>query len=199
MNLSEIHEFYALRAAIRRRDHDAGNLKVKGFAYRNHYDFLLREGTQYVPSPLSSLPQLAPRQCFFNALLTAIVQGLPYVEGMAFSPFQDAAWHHAWNVDERGQVVDRTWGVGRAYLGVEFSAQRANEATWDGDASVLQDPRHELLRSPWVREDSPGRVDGLLEKMASDALGEPGSGLGDRSVAEVVAGYRRMAVGRFAA
>jgi hypothetical protein len=63
-------------------------------------------------------------KCFANAQATAHEAGLRYVEGFA-GPSRAGPWTlHAWNADQRGRVIDPTWGddPGRAgrYLGVEF-------------------------------------------------------------------------------
>ncbi len=193
MNPTE-HE---LIAHVRLLDRQAGNLKRRGFAYRNYYDFLAREGAFFAPADCSL--RLAPRQCFFNALLLAIVRGFPYVEGMGIGPHGGPPHHHAWNLDGVGRVIDPTWQRGRGYLGVQFSAERANIATWDRDASVLQDPTHALLRDLWVPEPSPGHVGDLLRKIASDALSDPETapGFAEHGVTDVdalVDLYYRMAV-----
>lgn len=137
-----------------------------GYAYRNAYDFVAREGKWYRPS-ITHLKQGRPRACFGNAIDMAVVHGLAYVEGYATNDLVGGLpVHHAWNVDPMGNLHDVTWGYwsklgqhalpqGAAYLGVEFSLERADDATWNGDATVLDDHRRHwpILREPWKGED----------------------------------------------
>lgn len=146
---------------------ERADLRKRDYAYASRYDFVLQEGTWYdAPTEPHGYPQGAPRMCFGNAIDAAVLHGLRYVEGYAASAVvPDMPIHHAWNLDPDGQLVDVTWGawdgtgrcvvpVGAAYLGVEFSVERADEATWDGDASVLDDFRRDwpLFRVPWRGE-----------------------------------------------
>jgi len=58
------------------------------------------------------------RQCYKNATWMAITnRNLIYCEGYALNLIPVL---HAWCMDESGAVVDPTWGVGRAYMGVAF-------------------------------------------------------------------------------
>jgi hypothetical protein len=62
---------------------------------------------------------------------------------------------HAWCEDQTGCPVEVTWPwPGRAYRGCRFDAGRADDATWDGDANVLDDSYRgwPLLREPWRGE-----------------------------------------------
>lgn len=58
-----------------------------------------------------------------------------------------------WDAPGKLRQWDRVWALG--YLGVVFSAERADVATWTNDATVLDDPDHgwPLLRQPWKGED----------------------------------------------
>lgn len=197
MNVTE----FELQATLRRLDRRGDDLKRRGYAYRNEYEFLLREGRFYKPGPHPpAIAQQAPRQCFYNAMLIAAVHDVPIVEGMAIGPLGGPPCHHAWNLSADDRAIDTTWGrPGLAYLGVRFSAWRANDATWHGDASILQDHARNMpvLREPWVPEASPGPVDGLLQKIAQDALTEWPEQLhqlGLADVDELVEHYRRTAV-----
>lgn len=138
-------------------------MRPRGF-YAGMYDFVLREGTWFDPptGPLE-YQRGAPRMCFGNAIVLAATRGLRYIEGFALSPL-GLPIHHAWNLDPAGQVVDTTWGLwaggrclipmGLAYVGVEFAVERADEATWNGDASVLDDWNRgwPLMQHPWEGE-----------------------------------------------
>lgn len=146
-----------------------------GGHYRNFHDLVVREGRVFEPRsrPLT-IPQLAPRNCFFNSLLLAAVRGFPYVEGFAVAGPVPTIVCHAWNVDPRGRAIDATWPQpGIAYVGIPFSAQRADNALWDGDSSVLQDDRETLLHDAWQGEESPGDTVGLLDKMARQTWEHP--------------------------
>lgn len=171
--------------------------------YRDAIDFVLREGEWFVPAPLP--PDVAPgfpRRCYHNAIMQSAIRGFPYVEGFAVN--RHCLEHglppvpHAWNLNERGRAIDSTWlpaqGIpldDRAYVGVRFSAVRAHEASWDGDASVLDDFNrgHPVFLEPWKAEESPGDTEGLLERMLADAQAE--GALVDRKLDELAAGMRR--------
>jgi hypothetical protein len=133
-------------------------LRSEGFAYEGPFDFALREGRWFTPKPLDPHGPYRPgaqRMCFGNAIVAAIIYGLPYVEGYAASiPNPMLPIHHAWNVDAEGNVVDTTWRWGAAYLGVEFSVERADDATWNGDAAVLidHDRGYPIFRESWQGE-----------------------------------------------
>ena len=63
------------------------------------------------------------RDCYSNAGATTMVRGLSYCEGWAW-PNSDGSSpvEHAWNLDEEGFVVDRTWQPpGVRYVGVSIS------------------------------------------------------------------------------
>ena len=129
----------------------------KGFHYRFMWDFVLRHGTWYEPRAYPpSLGQGAAKQCFGNSIMLSLVKGYRYVEGFALSPVPR---HAGAPRLERGcfnALIDSTWcNRGIAYLGVEFAIERADAATWDGDASVLDDHRrgHPLFTQPWAGED----------------------------------------------
>ena len=98
----------------------------------------LSHGKWFLPRTLPrDVRRGAPKQCFANAIIIAAHRGWRYVEGYALAviPVQ-----HAWVLDHRGRLCEVTWPTpGRAYLGVEFAVERADDATWTGDASVLDD------------------------------------------------------------
>lgn len=141
-----------LRAQLWPRQQAAG----RGLYYRGPTDFVLQHGEWFEPSPYDG-EKGAPRACFGNAIGLAILRGYAYVEGWAIDPgLAQLAIHHAWNVTPDGKLADATWlNSGRAYLGVRFSQGRADDATWNGDASVLDDSNRgwPLLRDRWQGED----------------------------------------------
>jgi hypothetical protein len=141
-----------LRDTCRRND-------TQGFVYAGIGDFLLRHGAWQQPQPLAShIRPGAPRQCFGNALALGRLKGLRYVEGYAI-PVLDGKLllpvHHGWNLDRDGNLIDSTWrSPGLAYLGVEFSLGRAENAIWFDDGNVLDNRRSEfrIFREPWIGE-----------------------------------------------
>ena len=145
-----------LRRKLRDLRWPAELARTRGCAYRGPADFVLRHGQQYVPT---DTPEFigAPKKCFGNAIALAAIHGFRYVEGYAVDPGRaQAAIHHAWNVTAEGLVIDSTWAnTGVVYLGVEFAVGRADDATWNGDATVLDDHNRgwPLLREPWEGED----------------------------------------------
>lgn len=127
--------------------------------YRGPSDFLLQHGEwhEVVDFP-GGVKRGLPKHCFGNAILLSATKGWKYIEGYAMAPITEHDYfptHHAWNVDDRGKLVDSTWlNTGLAYFGVVFSVERADEATWDGDASVLEDWHrgYPLFRGRWLGE-----------------------------------------------
>jgi hypothetical protein len=133
-------------------------LTAKGYAYDSPYDFLLQHGRWYTPAALPpDIPRGAPKSCFGNAIVAAILYDLTYVEGYASLNIGQGAipFEHAWCTDASRRVYEVTWPeIGMAYYGVEFGVERADDCTWNGDATVLQDHRrhYPLLRAPWTGE-----------------------------------------------
>jgi hypothetical protein len=84
-------------------------------------------GREFTPGPLPrGVAPLTPKACFVNAGRTALqrrpARPLSYAEGFALGA-GDLWFHHAWNVDDAGAVVDRTWpDPGLRYLGVTVPA-----------------------------------------------------------------------------
>jgi hypothetical protein len=126
-----------------------------GYAYRSGYNFLAQHGIEYKPTLWpGGYKQGAPRMCYGNAIVGGAVYGLRYVEGITLSP-HGIATPHAWNLSAEGELLDLTWlNTGLVYIGVEFSLERADDATWNGDACVLDDwkRRWPLFRKPWAGE-----------------------------------------------
>ena len=128
---------------------------LKGFHYRGIEDFVLQHGVWYRPNGLRPPTKGAPKACFGNALFTGALHGLKYIEGFSLAPKLPFAIHHAWNLDVNGNLADTTWlNSGLAYLGVEFSLGRADNAAWFDDGTVLDNPRsrQKLYRQPWTGE-----------------------------------------------
>jgi hypothetical protein len=138
----------------------------EGWVYEGIEDFVLQHGVWYRPTGWPPR-QGAPKSCFGNAVMNAALYGVKYIEGMALPgmtfingvPLPSLSGprrpiHHAWNLDVDGQLCDNTWmNKGLAYIGVEFSVGRADNATWFDDASVLDNPRsRKLYRQPWTGE-----------------------------------------------
>lgn len=159
---------------------------VDGLTYRGPADFVLRHGTLKRGSAIpDGHPLGAPKRCYWNALYGALAHGWAYVEGFAAHPIVYAQGEravpipHAWNEDADGNVIDRTWPLHNyadlgVYMGVAFTAARAHDCTWHGNASVLYDPERAwgVLRDPWEGEASPGDVTGLVAVIARDMRAE---------------------------
>jgi hypothetical protein len=78
-----------------------------------------------------------------------------YVEGVAVEPINGEVIMHAWNA-VRNEAVDSTWlNTGLFYLGVEFSVERGDDATWNGDGCVLNDEHrnYPVFHERWQGED----------------------------------------------
>ena len=143
-------------------------LAGKGFAYNGPEDFVLQHGEWFEPIPLPAEFEYGPpKTCFGTSIALAAMKGLTYVEGFAYWSGAGFPIPHAWNTDESGRLIDATWravheatGVrlpmqGAAYLGLRFSLGRADDATWNGDGSILDDwqRRWPIFEQPWEGED----------------------------------------------
>jgi len=134
--------------------------------YAGPADFVMREGSWHRPV---GVLRGRPRHCFANAIAYAAARRWNYVEGYAMLPLSgtvgadgrkvvaagDEIVHHAWVVDPLGAAYEVTWPApGRCYRGIVFSVERADDCTWNGDASVIDDPNrgHPLLRQKWTGE-----------------------------------------------
>jgi hypothetical protein len=119
--------------------------RALGYWYDSPYDFLFQYGQWYAPRSLPShIPLGAPLACFGNALATATLKDLIYVEGYAALVIREETlvFHHAWCTNALGQLFEVTWlDPGVAYFGVQFSVGRAEECIYEGDGSVLWDDR----------------------------------------------------------
>lgn len=157
---------------------ETGRMTPSSYHYAGWPDFLQREGEEFECAPCPPNHYMQPGFCYGNAIVVGAVIGLAYVEGMACPRHDMPAVPHAWNLNAEGRVIDSTWALaedhdfppeGRAYVGVRFSVARADEATWDGDACVLDDwkRRWPVLREPWQPEDSPGPLDELPARFAA--------------------------------
>jgi hypothetical protein len=125
-----------------------------GLVYSSPFDFVLQHGRVYEGQWTGKYKLGAQKMCFGNAIMLGGRHDLKYVEGFALAPTGEVI-HHAWN-DEGGVLVDSTWAnTGLIYLGVEFSVARADDATWNGDANILNDENrnYPLFRKPWRGED----------------------------------------------
>jgi hypothetical protein len=88
-----------------------------GLACEDHhgpYRFVRLYGADSEPKRLPEGFQRGERNCCFaNAFRLARARsGLSYVEGFGTLWGSDTSLHrHAWCVDDRGQVIDPTWGI----------------------------------------------------------------------------------------
>lgn len=163
----------------------AGEHAGEGFVYDGPAGFVLDHGEWFEPRPTPPMyAPGAPAMCYGNAIVVSAFHDLPYFEGYAVDPGKSrSVFQHAWNRDETG-LVDVTWAAtvavamdasllvrglpGAAYLGVRFSIERADDATWNGDASVLDDFRRgwPLLRQRWEGEpEQPVEYPGTTERL----------------------------------
>lgn len=127
---------------------------LNGLVYTSPHDFVLQHGRIYEGLWARKYPIGAQKMCFGNAILLSGRHGLKYVEGFALAPTGELILH-AWN-EESGQLVDCTWAnTGLLYIGVEFSVERADDATWNGDANILNDENRDypVFRQRWQGED----------------------------------------------
>jgi len=126
-----------------------------GKEYRSDFEFVLRHGIEFPIAAVQPRKRMPIKRCFYNSYLAAITHGLRYCEGWALTSRVPLAVHHAWNLNDAGEVVEYTWKDGAAYLGVEFSIARAADAIVNSDSgAVLDDWRrhHPILQQPWIGE-----------------------------------------------
>ena len=86
-------------------------------------EFMAEHGVWYTP-PERPRPKgfrkMTDRRCYGNSF-TVMHRGFTYVEGWAAN-FMGMPIHHAWVVDDEGNMIDPTWRqVGLAYYGVPFA------------------------------------------------------------------------------
>lgn len=144
--------------------------------YRLGWDFVLQHGKWYeIEEFPPEGPTGLPKQCFGNSIIQSAMHGFKYVEGYALPRITPLAIHHGWNSYE-GKLLDVTWrNTGLAYFGVEFHVERAQDATWNGDASILHDDKRgwPLFKEKWQgeREDWPeSDIIGHLRRNDRDAI-----------------------------
>jgi hypothetical protein len=147
--LDYLEKFKAIRGSF---------LGLKGWAYCGIEDFILQHGQWFNITPIpTNVIQGAPKCCFGNAIIQAALHGYRYIEGYATTSITaPLAFHHAWNADQYGNLIDSTWmNTGTAYIGIEFSLGRADSASWFDDATVLDNPgnRWKIFKEPWNGED----------------------------------------------
>jgi len=129
---------------------------LPGLCYTSAYDFVAQHGIDYQPQRWRAGRESigAARLCFGNAIRYAGQYGLKYIEGFAVAPSGEVILH-GWNT-YAGTLFDSTWAnTGVVYLGVEFSLERADDASWNGDASVLNDDKrnYPVFQKRWEGED----------------------------------------------
>jgi hypothetical protein len=186
------HERYNRRQLIRKiRKMDRSYPYLEGLVYRSLYGFLVDHGRFYNVRhfDLHTFGQDAPKQCFANAMRLAAKTGMRYVEGLAVTRKDCMAVQHGWCVDDAGDVIDSTWlNRGLLYLGVEFSIERADDAIWNGDASILNDENrgYPIFQKRWVGEDY-GLVWPDSDRIEAYKSGDPAALLRVRSVIEELA------------
>jgi hypothetical protein len=138
------------------RDSAAKYPLLPGLVYTSPYDFLAQHGVDYRPTPWSfAYPQGTQKICYANAITLAAKSKLKYVEGVALAPTGELILH-GWNATAENELVDTTWcNTGLVYLGVEFSVERGDDATWNGDAYVLNDEKrnYPIFQQRWQGED----------------------------------------------
>ena len=119
------------------------------------YQLLREHGRFWQPAPLrSDVKAGVIKQCFDNAYKLAKRRGWRYVEGIAHGVV--IPMHHAWCVDDNGNVVDNTWReVGESYCGVEIpTAYVAYVRRTTGLWASLDNwrNRHEIYKQPFSHD-----------------------------------------------
>lgn len=105
----------------------------------------------------SNVPKMRYKECFKNAFELSMQTGYTYVEGVACNLLPV---HHAWCVDENGNVVDPTWDNPERchYFGIPFD--------WE---FVLDKIEHTMtygvmgkFENPWELEFKPEDADSMI-------------------------------------
>lgn len=137
---------------LKRSEHQT----TKG-GYVSIMDFVAQHGQAYEVGRWGTMYRRGQmKECFGNSYHCAIADGLRYVEGYAIPGNVPFPVHHAWNLTPDGKVLDVTWGnTGIAYLGIEFSIGRMDDAINKGSGCVIDDwqRRFPLLQQRWTGED----------------------------------------------
>jgi hypothetical protein len=110
-----------------------GSYRPEGWVYYGIQDFVLQHGVWHRPSN-AKIPERGVKKLgFANALWLALIYSYRYIEGYAITDEVRSPVHHAWNLNQDGNLVDSTWDGGVAYLGVEFATCRATKIIHAGD------------------------------------------------------------------
>jgi len=132
--------------------------RLADFKYKGPQDLVLREGREFMHNTGTKLPKGIrwgkQKQCFKNAFeLASRHPGLTYVEGYGH---RIIAAHHAWVIDEAGNVIDNTWRPNKdrpewneiAYLGIPMNMEFVEKAILaKGSYGVLDmEPLIEILK-----------------------------------------------------
>jgi hypothetical protein len=126
---------------------------LPGLVYTSPYDFLLQHGKDYRPSEFKGELR-TQKECYANSIICCVFHKYRYIEGITLAP-DGQLLMHAWNIKSDGTLHDSTWAnTGLVYIGVEFSVERADDATWNGDACVLNDEHRDypIFHQRWVGE-----------------------------------------------
>lgn len=97
----------------------------KDLKFKSFCSFLLEYGLPY-PKKIKRTFRGQARQCFRNCTKGVLkYENLIYCEGYAINQIFPHQTHHAWLVNESGEVIDPTWdnkdGDQNAYFGIAFS------------------------------------------------------------------------------
>ncbi|QLE46450.1 hypothetical protein FD723_40270 (plasmid) [Nostoc sp. C052] len=118
-NLTLLIELIQQEAIIIENFVHSEDLKYKSFC-----GFLLKYGQAY-PKKIKRTFTGEERQCFRNCTIGILEnKNLIYCEGYAINQIFPFKTHHAWLINELGEVIDPTWdnedGIDNAYFGIAF-------------------------------------------------------------------------------
>jgi hypothetical protein len=130
MDETEMRDYLEMMAKIRKRPLQDG-------PFDSYEDLVLQHGVLF-PNILQELPKGmrygAQKHCFYNAFRRGTdgsffepIEGLTYCEGYAQGLI---IVHHAWLVDQNGNVIDPTWREkGTCYFGIPFDWNYVKKST----------------------------------------------------------------------
>ncbi|MBD6620543.1 hypothetical protein FNW02_33410 [Komarekiella sp. 'clone 1'] len=90
------------------------------FRYKSTQRLVLEYGQPFITKVKSPFKG-QPKSCFENCLKGLLrYPNLNYCEGFAISDNVDIAVSHAWLVNNNGELIDPTWGVGKRFKGSTY-------------------------------------------------------------------------------
>jgi hypothetical protein len=119
--MGAVEDYLKMEANFLKKSH-----RPPGFIYTPISEFVLKNGKFMGSRSIASnqCPKGEAKQCFYNAYHLASMFDFIYCEGYAAGIIPV---HHAWCIDEDGNILDNTWDTGEEYFGVPFDLKYVNK------------------------------------------------------------------------